>query len=666
MIVRMAKVEILGLKDIFLDVVDCIHQLGTLHIEDLTEQVEPIDGEKVSKMEMDPEFAQHLSTLGNLRARLNALIQELKLSSIDVPPADLEEQYCDIWSEDVETMVSSISRTAAEVEEATRDLIDKKQELCAELSHLEKYAPIMEKVQPLTEKVQRIENMASIALIVESKYKNILSYLNDEIGRITKGESQVVSEDVDEETTAAIVLYNQRYKRDVHDFLAVENVNQVRLPTDLARKPIDEAMAEVKSRIDAIPAELENVNRKIDLVAKKYCVPVLAARDATVDRLETMEAVPKFLQTDRVFVINGWLPVEDVEEMRDTLKEGFEDQVTIDLLEVSEHEFEEAPVKLENGPFTRYFEAIYMLSKYPRYGTIDPTIVFAIFFPIFLGIMVGDIGYGIIIMIGGWLIHRKLGERYPLAKMVGYMLTIGGAWIIFFGILYFEFFGDLLERAFHAWHIHLPLLGSEQSIWHFPINRLEAFTFMLFATCAVGLIHISIGLIIGIVNGIKERDRKHIIEKAGTLVVLCGLPVILASFRYIPKFFAVIGVLMMVGGAVAAAYGAGMGGLIESVVGAGNILSYARLLAIGLASVILAQVANDLCREMWGGFFGIVIGILIAIILHTLNIVIGAFSPSIHSLRLHLVEFFTKFFEPAKTRYEPFRKSGGETRGGSS
>lgn len=660
MIVKMAKVEILGLKDIFMEVVDCIHDVGTLHIEDLSSELEPLDEKRVSKMEMDPEFAEQLSALSGLKDRLGNLIQELKLNQMDVATEEIEKYYCDIWSDNINNMVIEVESTLGEAEGATKGLIEQKQELGAELSHLEKYAPIVEKIQPLAARVEKVESMASIALIVERKYRNILSYLSDEIERITHGESQLIAEDVDEESTAAIVLFSQRFNREVHDFLAVENVNQVRLPSDLARKPVDEAMAEIEARIAAIPAEMENINRKLDAIARKYSARILAARNATVDRLALMEAVPKFLQTEDVFVVVGWLPAEDLGEMKDVLDEHFGDKVTMSLLEVKEEDIEETPVALKHGAFVRYFQAIYMLSKYPRYGTIDPTVVFAIFFPIFLGIMVGDIGYGIIIAIGGWLIHKKLGKKHPLANMAGYMLTVGGIWTVFFGCLYFELFGDLLEKAFHAWHIHLPLLGSAESVWQFPINRLEAFVFMLFAVCAVGLIHLSIGLIIGIINGIREHDTKHIIEKTGTLVVLCGLPVILASFRYIPEFFAIVGAVMMVSGIIAAGYGAGMGGLVESVVGVGNILSYARLLAIGLASVILAEVANDLCREMWGGFFGIVIGIFLAIVLHILNIVIAAFSPSIHALRLHLVEFFTKFFEPATNRYEPFKKSGGE------
>ncbi|MDD5448176.1 MAG: V-type ATPase 116kDa subunit family protein [Actinomycetota bacterium] len=665
MIRRMAKVEIVGLKDTSLDVIDTIQELGVLHIEDLSEKLDKMGGRKrLSRMEIDPQASEHETKLNELREKIGEKIRELNPEVEKISSQEIQKEYHAIWSENTDLMISRVEKLLGEVDRDTKEAVERKEELLMELSRLEKYAPMMEKILPLAETVAASENMASIALLIERRFKAILNYLNEEIGKITQGESEVVSADVDEESTAALIVFSRRYLKEVHDFLSVQDVNQVRLPSDLGKKPLDEAVAEVRAKMAEIPPQIEEIESRIREAAKKYSVKLLAARNAVHDRLEAIKAVPKFAQTEQVFVISGWVPEDSVEIVEKTLQDKFGARVVLsvsDVRELEEEEGEEPPVALANNPYVRHFEFIYYLSQYPKYGTVDPTTIFAIFFPFFFGLMVGDIGYGIIIAALGWFVYKKWNDK-PLASMLGYMLSIGGAWATFFGILYLELFGDLLEKAFEAWHIHLPLLGSEESFLKFPINRLESFTFMLLVTCGIGFIHISIGLVIGIINGIREGNKKHVMEKAGTLGALTGLVMIVAKMltKAIPMPVAVAGGIIFIAGFVFSGIGGGMGGIVESIVGAGNILSYSRLIAIGLASVIMAQVANDLSRELWGGTFGVLMGIIVAILLHSLNLVIAMFSPSIHALRLHLVESFGKFFEPANFKYEPFKKSGGE------
>jgi V/A-type H+-transporting ATPase subunit I len=663
----MAKVEILGLKDISLEAIDAIHDMGTLHIEDLSERIEEMPGKRVSRMEMDPQFAEHEATLNNLRAKVGDMIRDLTPSVEELPREEIQREYDAIWSENIETMISRIEKTLQAVERDTRNPVERKADLMIELSRLEKYAPIMQKVQPLAERVAKMTDMASIALIIERKYKAILNYLNEEISKITGGESEVVSADVDEESTAALIVFNRRFLKQVHDFLAVQDVNQVRLPSDLARKPIDEAVTEVRARIAEIPIEIDQIDRSLSKVTQKYSIQLLAARNAIHDRLEAMDAVPKFGQTEQVFIISGWLPEPAFEPMEKTLTEKFGNKVIVTLVDIrEEHEEEDAPVALRNNPFVRYFEIIYMLSKYPRYGTVDPTVIFAIFFPIFFGMMLGDIGYGLIVMVLGFVVHRKWRDK-PMANMAGFIMTVGGAWAIIFGGLYLEFFGDWLGRWLgvinSSGEVDHYLLGSANSIFKYPVDRLEGFTFMFAVCIIIGFVHIGIGLAIGVANGMREKNTKHVLEKAGLLVVLTGFMLALAKFAFgwWPNWLVAIGVAMVLGGIVMSGIGAGMGGVVESIVGIGNIFSYARLIAIGLASVIMANVANSLSRQLGeGGAIGLVVGIIVFVLLHGLNIVIGVFSPSIHALRLHLVESFGKFFEPAKYKYEPFKKTGGE------
>lgn len=669
MIEKMAKVEILGLKDVALDAIDTIHDQGTLHIEDLSERIVHMGSKRVSRMEMDPKFAEHDQTLSMLRNKVGDMIRELQPEMQEVSQTDIKTEYKALWSDDLELLISRIERMLVEVERETKDPVEKKSDLMVELSRLEMYAPIMQKVQPLTEKVARMQDMSSIALIIERKYKAILNYLNEEISKLTEGECEIISSDVDEESTAALIVFNRRFLKQVHDFLAVQDVNQVRLPSDLARKPIDEAVAEVRARIAEIPPQLEEIEKHLKEATGKYSVKLLAARNAIHDRMEAMEAVPKFGQTDQVFMISGWLPEPSVRPMEEALAERFGNRVILSVVDIrEEHDQEDAPVALRNSSFVRYFEIIYMLSKYPRYGTVDPTIIFAVFFPILFGVMLGDIGYGIIIMGLGWLVHRKWKDK-PLANMAGFIMTISGAWTILFGVLYLEFFGDWLLHWFGLLHevngveeINY-LIGSSETIIRYPLDRLEGFTLMFGITLIIGFIHIGIGLIIGIINGAKEKDKRHVLEKAGLLIVLTGVMMALAKFAFSwwPTWLVAVGVVMALGGIVMSGMGAGMGGVVESVVGIGNIFSYARLIAIGLASVIMANVANSLAKQLGeGGVIGIAVGVVVFILLHGLNIVIGMFSPSIHALRLHLVESFGKFFEPAKYKYEPFRKTGGE------
>jgi len=667
MIEKMAKVEILGLKDIALDAIDVIHDLGTLHIEDLTERIGSMDTKRVTRMEMDPKFAEHEGTLNNLRAKVGDMIRELH-PDVDVLAAeDIATEYKGIWSENVEVMISRIQSMLHDVERDTRDTVERKSDLMVELSRLEKYAPIMGKVQPLADRVAKMTDMASIALIIERKYKAILNYLNEEISKITEGECEIISSDVDDESTAALIVFNRRFLKQVHEFLAVQDVNQVRLPSDLSKKPIDEAVAEVRARISQIPSEIDEIDSKLVGVTDKYSVKLLAGRNAIHDRLEAMDAVPKFGQTDQVFIIAGWLPEPEVEPMDKALTGKFGNKVVMTVVDIrEEHDSEETPVALHNSPFTRYFEILYLLSKYPRYGTVDPTIVFAFFFPILFGLMVGDIGYGIIILVAGWIVHRKYSNK-PFVNMIGFVLTVGGAWTIFFGAIYLEFFGDWIYRWLGLLNadgeLDKYLLGTKNSTFKYPVDRIEGFTFMLAVCLIIGWVHMGIGLIIGMVNGHREKNYKHVMEKGGLFLVLTGVLMIVAKFGlgWWPAWLAAVGALMAVGGIVLGALGAGMGGAIEAVVGAGNLFSYARLIAIGLASVIMANVANELAIEQAkSGWVGIIVGVIVFILLQTLNLVIGVFSPSIHSLRLHLVESFGKFFEPAKVRYEPFKKTGGE------
>jgi len=174
-------------------------------------------------------------------------------------------------------------------------------------------------------------------------------------------------------------------------------------------------------------------------------------------------------------------------------------------------------------------------------------------------------------------------------------------------------------------------------------------------TIAVGAMHVTLGLVLGVWESIRERSKSLLLERGGMLIGLIGLFLIVSvAVKLLPSGFMTPGVAVMIVGIVL--LGASLGwlgvlmGPIEFIGLIGNILSYLRIAAIGLASVYLARVANDLA-----GILGsIVVGFIIALLIHSLNLVLGTFSPTIQSLRLHYVEFFGKFYEGGGQPFEPF------------
>jgi V/A-type H+-transporting ATPase subunit I len=203
------------------------------------------------------------------------------------------------------------------------------------------------------------------------------------------------------------------------------------------------------------------------------------------------------------------------------------------------------------------------------------------------------------------------------------------------GVAFGELFGDLGRR----WFGLRPILFSRE----------EALIPFLLLAVGIGAVHILLGLVLGVIAA-RRHPREAIGKSASTAAIVLIIVALLAAVDVLPHGFftpAVIGLLIAFPVLIGAE---GIVAPIELLSTVGNILSYARIMALGVASVMLAIVAN----RMVGAFGGAVVGVLFGLLFHLVNLVIGLFSPTIHALRLHYVEFFGKFYSPGGVRYQPF------------
>lgn len=462
------------------------------------------------------------------------------------------------------------------------------------------------------------------------------------VPRLREGLAQAIGDEFVLETAplstgelAAILLVPPTDAARVERLLAQAGVHELPMPEGSDGQGLGQLAPSLAARRDVLDAELDALAREHHALAQEVGANLRAARVAAEDRLLGLAAREKAATTSRSMVLEGWIPEAGYPRLVQGLKARLGDRVVVERVAREDWRGEAAPVVLQNPRLFRPFEVITRMVPLPAYGTIDPTPFVAVFFPVFFGLILGDIGYGL--LLGAFaLVLRRSGAPESTRRAVAEVLGAGAAFAVAFGIAFGEFFGDLGTRWFG---LHPLLLDRERAMIPF-----------LGLALAIGAVHITLGLALGVVNTWRGHPRQAVGRGVSLAMVLLIVLVLLAALEVLPGGFltpSVIALLVLFPVLILAE---GIIAPIEFLSTLSNILSYARIMALGTASVMMAVVANELA----GSIGSVLVGVLFGLLFHLVNFGLGVFAPTVHGLRLHYVEFFGKFHSPGGQAYRPF------------
>ena len=399
-------------------------------------------------------------------------------------------------------------------------------------------------------------------------------------------------------------------------------------------------------KLEAALAALESERREIERRVERFGgnrETLLEASDRAAILLRREEAKSRLIETDKVFLLEGWLPADRCTALEKAL-EPF--TCAVETREPAEDEYPQVPVQLRNNKLTRPLNMVTEMYSLPAYGTLDPNPLMAPFFVLFYGIMMADMGYGLLMMIASVIIGKKYrpkgtsGELFSLLGLCGLSTFIVGA-------MTGGFFGDFLTQ--------LVAIVSPGTVFALPklFDPLDDLTMILIGSMALGLVQIITGMAISLIEKCKRKKfLDAFFEEITWWIVFLGI-----ALAVLKKGTAVLylGCALVLLGPIVQGKGWGkltgvFGSIYNHVTGYfGDILSYTRLMALMLAGSVIAQVFN-----MLAAMPGNVIAFLIISMLgNAMNFGLNLLGCYVHDLRLQCLEFFNKFYVDGGKPFRP-------------
>ncbi len=650
--VPMKRIAILGLRRDRQNVVSILHDLGVVHLEPLSKNVA-----RMLRSERESDLHRQVS---------DQLLRIRALKSV-LPPVPVLERRRFVSLDDLMNTAQSITidGEVATLERQKEDLLTKMREVEENLRLVEEFLFFPEDLSVLQLKLAH----SFFGRIESEKFMPFKQALETDLHDI------ILYSQEGKDLTRFVLVVPPAFPS--HALATVIQAYSAKLEAvpDLSGKPVV-LMEQLKKRRDELSVTLQQIDQRLRQLSEKHYATIVSVEEQLSIENSKLEVIANLGVTYDAFALEGWVPARNLEQLKSTLK-----KYVLGVTMVYELESEERPPTLLSNPKKfRLFESFIRFYSLPSSNEIDPTMIFSIVFPIFFGLMLADVGYGLVILIGSlWIIRRveggKRGKKLPkklvkfatmilakprIVKLAKAMIPscaiaigLGFVFNLYFGFHWNSYIFQLLN---HQFGLNLPPDGTLfNPIGSFGLRKL------LLISGYTGLILVSFGLVLGILNAHWEKHRREMIGKAGWLLFSWGIALVgLALIHhqhvnfirhpeaagYFGLIFAGIGMMLL---------GEGVRAMMELPSIVSHILSYTRLVGILIASVIFAHLIDFIfLKAIHKSITLAIVGVLILIIGHVFNNLIGIFEPGIQGARLIYVEFFSKFFHGQGRPFRPF------------
>ncbi len=619
--------KLIGINEDIFELISVLKKMQVFHVIESSQRGKEDDYD-------DQNFRENKSALESLETRASAIFSHVSTepSKRTHPTGEKKIRPTELIIKDLEALLTTIEPDFKKIEAEREELLSK-------MEHLNRYTPVLRQIQPLIQEMEKKPDLESNLLMFNRKSDLGLVEFEKVINLRTKGFYEVISRRVDENYFAVLLLYDKQYTNQIQGYLSGERLGSFTIAPELRTIELRDFGAHIENSKTKIKSNLESLEEEKNKITQSSDFEKLGLTlQETINRLSANSLAEKMGGTENTFEIEGFVPKSKILIFENELKEVFENRILITKTKA----VKDAPVSRKNPRIVKPFETITNLIQLPEYGSIDPTPLVFILFTFFWGFMVGDIGYAAIIFLTAAILRRRFKKNQQQGlQNITEIFMISCVAAIFFGVLYFEIFGDLGEIIAHDMGLKI----------HPVLDRYNDVQDLLIISVMIGYGIIMGGMALGVYNNLSLKHMKHVYGNLLLILIWGSIPITLVISMISPDLFGtavIIDLLVIIIAIIISIKLEGIAGLIHVIERFSNILSFARLMAIGLVGAWMGKIANNLTTQIFP------LGLVMGLGLHLVNIGILILSPSIHAMRLNVFEFFTQFVLEGGNVYKPF------------